>query len=345
MKKTLSACIASALAIIMVVSATFAWFTAKDSVTNHLETAQITDGSTQIVEVFTPPAEWVPGQKVTKEISVANNGSGDVLARVSFEEALKLVNGPAKENGKSIDDPENKDKIPQLFNAGDFMKAPWAEAKDVFDRVEEISGLTLWVREVTNGTQSSYAYAAFYEIKDGPHKGQYQKATADFETSTTDDGKKIVKVSNIKYWAFDGMTDEKAAWANFADPKTGGTVSIPETSKIANPITDLKKWIIMEYNDLQSITDSTPKAGSWWYNAKDGFFYYIGKLSPGSISPNLLTGLSLSPEADSTYAGMKFDLIANLESIQNTVDAIKATDGWGLDGQTELISALTPFCS
>jgi hypothetical protein len=42
---------------------------------------------------------------------------------------------------------------------------------------------------------------------------------------------------------------------------------------------------------------------------------------------------------------MDFDLIVNLEAIQNTKDAITATSGgWNLTGNTALLNALAPFC-
>jgi alternate signal-mediated exported protein len=342
MKKTLSAFIATALVIVMVASATFAWFTAKDSVTNHLETAQITDGSTKIVEVFTPPTEWLPGQEITKKVSVANNGDSDVLVRVSFEEVMKLLDGKPKASDTSIDDASNSAKIPQLFKETSYLKDPWKDASTEFTKIEGLSdpNAIVKVQKVENGGKAIYTFAIFHKIQDGAHKGEYQKMTADFAAKD-----KVLTISEVKYWAFDGITESKAAWATFADSKTGKAGTPPARTDIGTPITDPGKMISLNYNDKTNIINSTPQDKKWWYNETDGFFYYIGKLPAGSITPNLLESLTLDEKAGAEYSGMKFDLIANLEAIQNTEAALTAKEGWNLAGQTDLINALKAYCA
>jgi alternate signal-mediated exported protein len=342
MKKTLSAFIATALVIVMVASATFAWFTAKDSVANHLETAQITDGSTKIVEVFTPPTEWLPGQEITKKVSVANNGDSDVLVRVSFEEVMKMLDGKPKDSDKSIDDASNSAKIPQIFNEASYLKAPWKDASTEFTKIDGLSysNAIVKVQKVDNGKTTSYAFVIYHKIQSGAHKDKYQKMTADFTTK----GKELT-ISGVKYWAFDGIAESKAAWATFADPKTGQAGTPPKRTAIGTPITDLGKMISLNYNDKTNVINSAPQDKKWWYNEADGFFYYIDKLPAGSVTPNLLESLTLGEKAGAEYSGMKFDLIANLEAIQNTEAALTSKEGWNLAGQTELINALKVHCA
>jgi hypothetical protein len=142
---------------------------------------------------------------------------------------------------------------------------------------------------------------------------------------------------------------KEAAWAKFNAPTlTNQTAALLKKDAIDHPITDPTakyedRKITLNYTDHASLIDK-PQAGKWWYNETDGFFYYIGKLSSGSFTPNLLESLKLDSSAGLEYSGIEFDLIANLESIQNTEAAITASDGWNLAGQTDLINVLKAYC-
>ncbi|MDR0356817.1 MAG: BsaA family SipW-dependent biofilm matrix protein [Clostridiales Family XIII bacterium] len=343
MKKTLSIGVASALAIVMVISATFAWFTAKDSVTNHLETSRITDGSAGIVEIFTPPKDWVPGQTITKEISVANNGSGDIFARISFEEVMKSVSGAAVGSPKSVDDPSNAGKIPQLFNADSYLRGEWKTPSAAgLSAVNGLpDGVEVRVLKKEEGSRTSYSFVALYKIKsDNGFKDSYQRVTADFDAD-----KGVLTVSNVTFWDFGAMIETKALWADFNPSQTGGTFTAPPAvSAINTPITDKGGKIKLNYSD-EAVKNANPQKGKWWYSSADGYFYYIGKIEAGSITNPLLDSLSLDPSAGSAYSNMKFDLIANMEAIQNTEAALVAVDGWNIGSQTKLLNALKEFCA
>ncbi|MDR0849798.1 MAG: BsaA family SipW-dependent biofilm matrix protein [Propionibacteriaceae bacterium] len=337
LSKPMTICVAGACAAVMAVSATYAWFTAQDSVTNHLETAQITDGTASIVEVFTPPTEWVPGQEVAKEVAVSNTGTGDVLARVSFEEVMKLLQQPVKGNAAAAAGTQ----IPQLYDPTAYLATPYATFPGTSGLTA--SGLpadvTLQYKASTVNGTTSYSFVPLHQISGGDYDQQYQRVTADFAVNGT-----VVTVSNVKYWAFDGTTTTEAAWAAFSAPKTSATAVNPPLTigQIVNPITDLNKKIELGYADQANL--AAPLADHWFYNQADGFFYYIGKVAPGSITADLLKTLKLDESADSSYAGMSFDLIVNLEAIQNTVAALTATDGWNLPAASPVVAALTPYC-
>ena len=57
-------------AAMIIAGSTFAWFTSKDEVTNRL-TAN-SDYGVSIVESFAPPANWLPGQTVNKDVYAVN---------------------------------------------------------------------------------------------------------------------------------------------------------------------------------------------------------------------------------------------------------------------------------
>ncbi|MBQ1388478.1 MAG: hypothetical protein IIY78_02515, partial [Clostridia bacterium] len=55
------------MAALIVASSSFAWFTSKDEVTNRLTATA--DYGVSIVEDFTPPENWIPGQEIEKNVS------------------------------------------------------------------------------------------------------------------------------------------------------------------------------------------------------------------------------------------------------------------------------------
>lgn len=342
------------LAVLLVVAATFAWFTSNDSVTNHLETAMITDGTVTVVEHFEEPPDWKPGQEVTKEVAVSNNGEGGVLARVSFEEVLSMLKMPAL----SSDSPLAADQIPQSFNATTYLDtaAGWSDPTGAGLTLNGTlpAGVELRVSKAESDvsapaspstpstpTTVTYNITPLYKISGGEYDGTYQRVTGDFSVKNGE-----ISFANIKYWYYSGRTTAEGAWADFEDPKTSASVTTPTKDEIIHPVTDPSnpKMILLNYAEQTDLTASDPVAGKWWYNEADGFFYYIGKIEGGTISPMLLQSLKLDESADSAYAGMEFDLIVNMEAIQNTEAAITATDGWGLSSQQALLDALKPFC-
>lgn len=77
------------LALLIVAGATFAWFTSKDEVTNKLSASS--NYGVTIVEDFTPPSNWTPGQKVNKDVALVNTGNVDAIVRASLSSAISLT--------------------------------------------------------------------------------------------------------------------------------------------------------------------------------------------------------------------------------------------------------------
>jgi alternate signal-mediated exported protein len=77
------------LAGVITIGGTFAWFTSVDEVTNKL-TATSNYGVT-IPEEFTPPQNWVPGQKVDKKVGLTNTGNVDAYARISLSNFIDIT--------------------------------------------------------------------------------------------------------------------------------------------------------------------------------------------------------------------------------------------------------------
>ena len=78
------------VAAVIMAGSTFAWFTSKDEVTNRLSASAKYDVS--ITEDFQPPEEWLPGQKVNKDVSAVNTGNIDAFVRMWLGGQMRLLN-------------------------------------------------------------------------------------------------------------------------------------------------------------------------------------------------------------------------------------------------------------
>ncbi|MCL2512841.1 MAG: hypothetical protein FWF08_02975 [Oscillospiraceae bacterium] len=85
-------------------------------------------------------------------------------------------------------------------------------------------------------------------------------------------------------------------------------------------------WIILNFGNISA----TPTDGLWYYNEDDGYFYYMGVLGAGQATPYFLESVTLSGDATGAYSGLHFDLIVNMEAIQNTKSAVESDTGWDL---------------
>ena len=74
---------------------------------------------------------------------------------------------------------------------------------------------------------------------------------------------------------------------------------------------------------------SATDVGKWWYNAADGFFYYLGVVEPGETTELLLDAVSLDGGAESDYSHVKFDLTVHMDAIQATKAAVQGSTGGG----------------
>lgn len=72
-----------AMAALLAIGGTFAYYTSTHTVDNTLETGEYGDVMT---EVFTPDSNWEPGEEVDKSVGVTNTGDYDIVVRVSMEE-------------------------------------------------------------------------------------------------------------------------------------------------------------------------------------------------------------------------------------------------------------------
>ena len=77
------------VAIIGIVGLTVAYFSNSTSITNEFETSEY---GTDVIETFTSPTGWQPGDETPKVLTVKNTGGVDEAVRVKVEESWKSKN-------------------------------------------------------------------------------------------------------------------------------------------------------------------------------------------------------------------------------------------------------------
>jgi len=325
-------------ALLVTLGSTFSWVTSSNEKANEFMGGM--GLRTVIIEDFEQQRQWQPGTDITKIVSVCNDGISPGFARVSFEEIVtRMKAGSVPE---PYGDWAESGVEPEFCSIAEW--SAWEDAAAVFADVEFREGglpaalpaapnqVVVKVSASPAGLQR-YKYAIYQQLEGGQ---AYRRMTAQFSASG---GTLIVR--NPRYWGFGDAFDaeEEAAWglAN----RTGATPAAPAAAKYDKLICDAKGKITIKYTNvvtaLGSVGDNNEK---WFYNEDDGFFYYIGRLEPGGVSPTLVTGLSLAADADVSYSSMGLQFIVNLEALQLRPEALA---DWGLTSGP-LYEHLSSFC-
>jgi hypothetical protein len=317
---------AIALTLLMILSATFAWFSVNASVDNRLATQ---DGlaNVRIQEVFVEPDDWKPGQNITKEVSAINTGDAPALVRVSFEELLE-VSLPAE--GEDFPFPEatrGADRRPVLVDPSMFDETDgWfvvtTTANDEMGGIKLDADYTRTIvfaryKEGSGSTRDSYEFMIFGNLAMG-----YQQTTC---TRSWDSKTKTLSLSDIQYMVYPATISETVDWTDATPDATDIYSSRAEAA--INEISGLEDcypgYIKLNYENITT----TPTADKWYYNAADGYFYFIGLVKGGTVTPNMLKSLLLDSDAGSDYySNMVFELTVHLNAIQNTKNAV--ADQW-----------------
>ena len=189
-KKLLAA--AAALALIAVLSGTFAWITSQEQRVNRVKSAKVVDNSVTVNEKW-EPKPMVPGTKATKEVSVTNSGDASVFVRVSYEEVLKhltskgaVTYSPSSVTGAKYDPSATNDltsHVPVIYSPAKISAANgFAEVTDPATQVTGLEPNTkLFVKggkitdPSTGGISSSYTPILVHEFAPGEY--QEMKAT------------------------------------------------------------------------------------------------------------------------------------------------------------------------
>lgn len=296
-----------ALALIMILSATFAWFTAQDSAENRFKTGGIPTDSVKVWEIFKEPEEWKPGQKVQKDVGVANLGKEPIFVRASFNEAIEKLKANGEQLAITTSETIIEDTKSIAVPVTDMSKnTDWKLATDAGYTVSGLKdGDKLYVKEVVSDKSTKVFYSAV--------SSQNGAIQATFELKD-----KAITAKDAKYQYYTKEDVVKATWTEAEFVATDKT----NTSKI-------DKMVKLGYHDGN--IDQTIKNGKWFYNEKDGWFYYADTVKGGEITPFFLGSVTLDGEANNTYQYLDYRLTVKTEGIQGTAEALAT---WGITEQS-----------
>ena len=106
---------AAILLIIGMAGSTLAYWVQELDVTNEYQLAKY---STEIVEEFVAPDEWVPGADVNKDVSIKNDSTIPVYVKVVINQKWIRAENVTDLDGKRIK-PEKGEKFPLMFDGAD----------------------------------------------------------------------------------------------------------------------------------------------------------------------------------------------------------------------------------
>lgn len=350
-KRVLIAALISAAVIVG--GSTFAWFTSSDEVTNRLTASA--DYGVAITETFTPPSDWLPGQKILKEVAAVNTGNIDAFVRLDLKHDIKgTANGEGVAYEKdNVDTAQLAEKLSQeeriLLQAGGYLAFSDAEdftgakAINSHDYTPTKKGLYIFRRQITDG----FAYSGYYfdgtnyyglvttKLGNGELTVDAVLTTATptpTNTGSVNDGE-LTAVSGVKlantvelnagtptsYLANKNAAGEwvtdNVAW----DVATHILVVYPGANTTS---TDDDIIIALELGDKDNWTYAKDLTGDG--AAVDGNFYYNKVLRSGYNTEKLILSATLDDSVKSgAYLTMTYDLTVGLDSIQVTPDEAK----------------------
>ncbi|MCL2301129.1 MAG: hypothetical protein FWC27_13385 [Firmicutes bacterium] len=363
-----------ALAILLAIAtatagATFAWYTSIDSVDNHMETGQFSNGDVKIAEIFNEGDPFDPGVDINKDVWVVNTSNSKAIIRVSFAEILTMLSNGGAPVAAAALWAGATGTIPQIVSpnaflaggafdavtAGQFVvvTAATMPAGLTYAGAAIPAGVTLLCRTETSGVapnvKTTYEFVAYGTIAGtvgtDPYAGELQRVEFDMvQTGST------VTFSNWEFMQFTKAATITSKWANFPAGQypvesayAGGphAIDLPGLAPLyagesrVPAISDPGDYINLLFTSYVKTSLAACVAGDWWYNDADGFFYYIGKLDDGQASSRILDAVGLHSNATSAYCLLDFDLIVKMEAIQNVKEAMStsyaAGGGWGID--------------
>jgi len=351
-RKPLIFATAIVLSLVTIIGATFAWFTASDSVKNRLATKDAL-ANVHIQETFVPPDDWKPNQTITKEVAVIDSGSAPALVRVTFAEELTINLPAVGEIDAFTAAKETAKQKPLLFDATAYPHAPgddWVKLTDSPNAA--IGGISLaatypievyakYVPKSTptppGGSVDSYAFIAWSPISISGSDFDGKLQAVDF-VQTWNNVTKVLTLSDIKYMTYQGEKTTTADWKTDKPAACNRSVAEAKMEALgAAPAGSYPGHIELNYDKVNAAITTD----EWYYNPADGYFYYIGLVEPGVPTATMLKSLLLNENADAYYSNMTYDLIVNMEAIQHTKDAVDAE--WAI-ADTALKTAIHALC-
>lgn len=312
-KKVLAASIL--LAVIIVIGATFAWFTSKDEVTNKLTASN--NYGVSITETFTPPDNWAQGQSIDKKVGAVNTGNVDAFVRLNLTNSIDVTlldaNGSAYDSANTTSFVELSANEVTSLQAGGILvwegdKAPDSQKKGT-SYTPTAAGLYLFSR--TDSKTVGYYF-------DGTKYYALQKITNTSGTySAVLQTKTVVKAQDLTF----DYTNISAADPYIIATYAGSNAQSKDDDIVIN--------IYLDKNYASSWERDTTSTGA--------VFYYKSILAAGAQANNLVDHLVLdSSVKNEAYITFDYNLTVGLDSVQISPDDAKITavnSEWSADAE------------
>ncbi|MDO4892081.1 MAG: BsaA family SipW-dependent biofilm matrix protein [Eubacteriales bacterium] len=215
------------VAVAIVAGSTFAWFSSKDEVTNRLTASA--DYNVSIVEDFQPPADWLPGQTINKDVSAVNTGSVDAFVRMWLGGSMRIVKEDDDQHGLGDRNALNTDIVSKFRNLSDSNVKVTDESLtklglNYYDGTRYYK--TLSTKKIDNPKDSAHATAADEETNAPAAFSEVQSMQAG--------GVLVYAPNNAGYhWTLEQAAEMFVDVAANTPPST--LVSIPKDSVVGSP--------------------------------------------------------------------------------------------------------------
>lgn len=334
-KKVLA--LAGSFALVALLAGTFAWFTSEDEKTNHFEGEIATGKDIEVVETFEPPTDWEPGSEVNKDVAIANIGQYDTLIRVSLSESLQLLKD---HQAKQTAGTELEGKTAQQVYVLPGTDAPAGYTASQFDgtvptvvvggTTGDFKGTyTLKVKEKAETVAGVTSYTYRYVLEKG---GVLYHASGIDGFNRDASGKITIKsgAPKLSYVDLEYNAPLEKDWT--AAPVHAPTFVADGTTIWNAPAATGSGNIQISFNNIT--TDPTV-AGKWYFNAKDGYFYYTSVVAPGVNTAQLMDAVKLLGSAGNEYSKLIYDLKVKGQGISAYKDAV---DEWLPAGNNDTLA-------
>lgn len=165
------------IAAVIVSGSTFAWQTSEDSVTNRLTSDA--DYGVSITETFTPPADWLPGQEINKDVGAVNTGNISAFVKLTLSNALEVsYESKVNDTDVTIDDATG---APSVQTTSGNQSTELLELSGSYEENEVLAaqagGFLVAAYTASTDTSGSTTYAAISGVTLGKMGSKYNTYT------------------------------------------------------------------------------------------------------------------------------------------------------------------------
>ncbi|MGN0633739.1 MAG: BsaA family SipW-dependent biofilm matrix protein [Oscillospiraceae bacterium] len=306
------------LAGLIAAGGTFAWFTSQDEVTNKLTASN--NYGVSIVEDFTPPEDWTPGQDVNKDVFVTNTGNVDAFVKVAISNNIDLKTVAV--STEEYTDANIADYV-ELSTSGDEVKSIQAGGRVVCKAGTTITSENEIIEDGTNFTPTAAGLYVF-------------ERESNYDTGT-------------RTWVYDGyyfngtdkyydveVTKEDAGDFTYKMMKTS-SINAADLALDYSQLTDgndTTNTIVATYSSVDSSTDDDIViniklydnwATDWTFDDTNKVFYYNNTLKAGKTTENKLIDSVELDKNVSNKAYQSFDYYLNI--VADSVQVVKNEAG------------------